>query len=288
MTEAPKPTSEPAAPAVDPAKPPVKEEEKAKLQEDMRKLIEQNTEYENKLKSEIAKELPITSKTAFDTLLVEYVGNKYYKSLESLSKTYKMIRRARRDGNCFYRSYLIQLLEFLSPHHKSTASLAAATKIEEKLTKSKDFLLAAGYETLVFEDSYDLLMREIEKIKKAPLDKFEPLLLEVVSNPDTSNYLLFYLRMLTSAYIKMNAEFFAGFVTADTVEEYCRAEVEHFDHDCDHIQILALTSYMEAGVTIYVPREDGKMETMKFPEGAKEYPVAMLYLPGHYDPIYPE
>ncbi len=259
------------------------EEEKKKMQEDMRKLIEQNNEYENQIKSEIAKGKPMSSKSTFEPLLAEYANNKYFKALLVLTKSFTFIRHARRDGNCFYRSYLIQLLEFLNPQK---AAVAGPT-IEEKLRRTKDFLLTAGYDALVFDDSYDLMLREIDRLKKCEPGKFEETLIEVVSHPDTSNYLLLFLRLITSAYIKVHSEDFAGFVTEGSIEEYCRAEVEHFDHDCDHLQILALTSYVGAGIKVYVPREDGTIETMIFPESAKDYPISMLYLPGHYDPIYP-
>jgi len=208
------------------------EEKKAKEQAELHKLIEQNTEFENQIKSEISKEQPITKKTPFDAILAEYTKNKFYPALETLSKSFKIVRRARRDGNCFYRSYLIQLLEFLSPYSKKMAVSPEAAKIEEKLKKSKEFLQSAGYDTIVFEDSYDLLMKEIEKLKKIIPEKFEETLINIVSNKDTSNYLLFYLRMLTGAYIKKNAEFFINFITAPTIEDYCNMEVEHFDSDC--------------------------------------------------------
>ena len=260
-----------------------KEEEKGKLQEDMRKLIEQNTEFEQELKKDIAKGPPISAKATFAPLLAEYGKNKYFAALESLSKSFTYIRRARRDGNCFYRSYLIQMLEFMNPH-KGTAGGAL---IEEKLKNSKDLLLAAAYDSLVFEDSYDLLMNELEKLKKSTPENFESILVEIISNPDTSNYLLLYVRLITAAYIRTHPEVFLGFVAGNSIDEYCRMEIEHFDYDCDHVQILALTSYMEVGVTIYAAREEGKIEIMKFPDSAKDYPISMLLLPGHYDPIYP-
>ena len=250
--------------------------------EDLQKLIMENTEYENELKNEIIKGAPISAKVPFDTLISQYAGNKFFKGLQNIGKTHKFLRHSRRDGNCFYRSYLIQLFEFLSPKYKGPE----AEKIETKLRDSKAHLLLAKYDEIAFEDSYDLLIREIDRVKKLEPEKFEEGLIDIVSNVETSNYLLFFVRMITAAYIKNNSEFFMNFIIDETVEEYCQSQVEHFDHDCDHIQILALTSYMESGVIIHTPREEGQVETMKFPEDAKEFPVSMLYLPGHYDPLY--
>eukprot|EP00826_Nyctotherus_ovalis_P010693 TRINITY_DN12808_c0_g1_i12.p1 TRINITY_DN12808_c0_g1~~TRINITY_DN12808_c0_g1_i12.p1 ORF type:complete len:277 (+),score=98.34 TRINITY_DN12808_c0_g1_i12:153-983(+) len=259
-----------------------KVKDEGKIQEDIQELIEKNTEYENALKNEIIKEIPISRKEPFKGLVIQYEGNKYYEGLKKINASFNFIRHSRRDGNCFYRSYLIQLFEFLNPKNAGPESL----KVEKKLTESKDFLLSAKYEELAIEDSYLALTQAIDQLKKLTPDKFEDGLIDLVSNAATSNYLLFFLRLITSAYIKKNAELFMNFIVDDTVDGYCQREVEHFDHDCDHIQILALTSYMEAGVIVHTPREDGTVETMKFPDEAKEYPVSMLYLPGHYDPIY--
>lgn len=264
------------------AGPESKEENKKKTQEELQELIVKNTEYENALKDEIIKGVPITHKEPFDTLLAQYAGNKFHEGLLKINENFKLIRHSRRDGNCFYRSYLIQLLEFLN----SKCETPESKNIEKKLRDSKDYLLAAKYEELAIEDSYGALIDGIDKLKKLMPDKFEEGLVDIVSNATTSNYLLFFLRLVTAAYIKTNSEIFTNFIVDDTVEGYCLREVEHFDHDCDHIQILALTSYMEAGVIVYTPREDGSIEVMKFPDMAKEYPVSMLYLPGHYDPLY--
>lgn len=54
-----------------------------------------------------------------ELVLNEYIDTKFEDSFRSLIKSkqlggrgYAHIRRLRRDGNCFYRSYLYQLFEF--------------------------------------------------------------------------------------------------------------------------------------------------------------------------------
>jgi len=258
------------------------EEAKKKTQEEIQELILKNTEYENALKDEIIKGVPITPKEPFSLMIDQYIGNKFHVGLVKLGETFKLIRHSRRDGNCFYRSYLIQLFEFLNSQCASPES----AKVEKKLKDSKEYLINAKYEELAIDDPYTALTEAIEKLKKLTPEKFEEGLIDLVSNKDTSNYILFYLRLLTAAYIKTNSSVFENFIVDETVYEYCQREVEHFDHDCDHIQITALASYMELGITLYTPMETGVVETLQFPNEAKEYPVSMLYLPGHYDPIY--
>lgn len=77
---------------------------------------------------------------------------------------YTRIRRLRRDGNCFYRSFLFQLFEYYANHLAPNSPDKAATKVQyEKFiaiieASKKDLVDNAGYDEIVIEDFYDVFL----------------------------------------------------------------------------------------------------------------------------------
>jgi len=75
--------------------------------------------FQNDIKKEIESEMPfMTELLSINVIAAEYEGSKFEQSFRALSKPkeeggrgYTQIRRLRRDGNCFYRSFLFQLFE---------------------------------------------------------------------------------------------------------------------------------------------------------------------------------
>jgi len=52
-----------------------------------------------------------------------------------------------------------------------------------------------------------------------------------------SNYLVLYMRFLTSGYIKTNAFLYENFIDQGlSVAEFCQFEVEPIDKECDQVQ----------------------------------------------------
>ena len=70
-------------------------------------------DYENNLRKEIELTTPLISdELPISNLTEEYKSNKeYLQSIENISKKYKTYRKVRRDGNCFYRSFIYRLFE---------------------------------------------------------------------------------------------------------------------------------------------------------------------------------
>jgi len=99
-----------------------------------------------------------------------------------------------------------------------------------------------------------------------------------------ADYLVVFLRILTSAELRKNAEFYSNFIEEKTLEEFCQLEVEPMYKESDHIHIIAITAALGFCVrVIYMDRGTGG--THDFPEGSS--PTAhLLYRPGHYDIIY--
>lgn len=112
-------------------------------------------------------------------------------------------------------------------------------------------------------------------------------LYNLYEEPGVSDYLVVFLRILTSAELRRNAEFYQNFIEGgQTVHEFCQLEVEPMYKESDHIHIIALTTALGMfGVrVVYMDRGIGAKH--EFPEGSNPN-IHILYRPGHYDIIYP-
>ncbi len=104
-------------------------------------------------------------------------------------------------------------------------------------------------------------------------------------NKERCNYLIYFIRMFTAAYIKENRFLYEAFIDED-LDSFCQREIESVDVECDHIQMTAITNAFEYGVVVE-SIQDKKLETLKFPEESKNsYFVQVLFRPGHYDILY--
>lgn len=108
----------------------------------------------------------------------------------------------------------------------------------------------------------------------------------------TSQYLLCFARMITSASLQDNPDKFLAFVMAthpemQTTKQFCNKEVEVMGVDADQLQITALTDALQIGVRIeYLDGSGDTLSHIDFPEGA-EPSLFLLYRPGHFDILEP-
>ncbi len=120
-----------------------------------RPKYEEIIKYENSLREEMEKNTPLVSDLLeIELLKSEYKESIYEKSIEEFSKKIHRWRTVRRDGNCFYRSFLFRLFEeFIQKRdpvlHKNLTKL-----VEE----SKDLCNDNGYSWLVLEDFYNVII----------------------------------------------------------------------------------------------------------------------------------
>ena len=120
-------------------------------------------------------------------------------------------------------------------------------------------------------------------------EKCEEHLVKLFCDKDYSSYLIMYARFLTSLYLKQNAILFEGFFEGPDLATFCTREVETFDNEADQLHIIGVTNYLGIRVEINSVRPTGKIDVMTIPEdGAKESFLAhLLFVPGHYDALYP-
>ncbi|TFK17536.1 cysteine proteinase [Coprinopsis marcescibilis] len=206
---------------------------------------------------------------------------------------YTRIRRARGDGDCFYRSLAFRYVEKLleSPQEDKDITVASSLSI---LSSTRDHILQAGTDAFILEEPYETITSIIQNIttpngKGLVLDA-DRLLARFQDNGEDEEaapaYITYYLRMITSAHIKNNSEQYEPFfydVERDeqlTVEDFCSRHVDPVGVEADHVQMQALCKELQ--INLEVAYLDGhSSDSVNFhhfnegPEG--EEPITLLY-----------
>nr|KAF6279499.1 OTU deubiquitinase, ubiquitin aldehyde binding 1 [Pipistrellus kuhlii] len=151
---------------------------------------------QDRIQQEIAVQNPLVSeRLELSVLYKEYAedDNIYQQKIKDLHKKYSYIRKTRPDGNCFYRAFGFSHLEALLDDSKELQRFKAVS------AKSKEDLVAQGFTEFTIEDFHNTFMDLIEQVEKhtSVAD-----LLASFNDQSTSDYLVVYLRLLTSGYLQ--------------------------------------------------------------------------------------
>ncbi|XP_059055542.1 ubiquitin thioesterase otubain-like [Achroia grisella] len=212
----------------------------------------------------------------------------YLLKVKDLASKYKNIRRTRPDGNCFFRAFSYAYLEHL------LADKTEYEKFYEIAKNSKEILVALGFSQFTVEDFYETFMEVVQRVGEYAggsadsLDEIRAELHEKFNRQGHSDYIVVYLRLVTSGQLQTQHDFYQNFIEGPrTVTEFCRQEVEPMYKESDHIHIIALSNALNVGVRVkYMDRGVGsQVIAHDFPEGSKPL-VHLLYRPGHYDILY--
>ena len=261
-----------------------KEEEKKDNKKSENDLI---LDYENTLRKEIELTTPLISdELPISKLTEEYKSNEeYLKSIENISKKYKTYRKVRRDGNCFYRSFIYRLFEQACIRNDKVLF----EKIKQKIIESKNLTEKNGYEWAVVQDFYEIFLKEFTECFNSLSEGIIPreYLDKLFSDNEKGNYMIYFIRFCLAAYLKENKENYKSYIEID-FDEWVRKEVEAIDHVADQIQIMACVNYFDVGVKIEYLNKF-KNEVVKLPENKpdNEFFIYLLFSPGHYDILYP-
>ncbi len=261
-----------------------KEEEKKDNKKSENDLI---LDYENTLRKEIELTTPLISdELPISKLTEEYKSNEeYLKSIENISKKYKTYRKVRRDGNCFYRSFIYRLFEQACIRNDKVLF----EKIKQKIIESKKLTEKNGYEWTVVQDFYEIFLKEFTECFNSLSNGIIPreYLDKLFSDNEKGNYMIYFIRFCLAAYLKENKENYKSYIEID-FDEWVRKEVEAIDHVADQIQIMACVNYFDVGVKIEYLNKF-KNEVVKLPENKpdNEFFIYLLFSPGHYDILYP-
>ncbi|XP_015424470.1 PREDICTED: ubiquitin thioesterase OTUB1 [Myotis davidii] len=239
---------------------------------------------QDRIQQEIAVQNPLVSeRLELSVLYKEYAedDNIYQQKIKDLHKKYSYIRKTRPDGNCFYRAFGFSHLEALLDDSKELQRFKAVS------AKSKEDLVSQGFTEFTIEDFHNTFMDLIEQVEKQTSVAD---LLASFNDQSTSDYLVVYLRLLTSGYLQRESKFFEHFIEGGrTVKEFCQQEVEPMCKESDHIHNVALAQALNVSIQVeYMDRGEGTTTNPHiFPEGS-EPKVYLLYRPGHYDILYKE
>ncbi|RIA84769.1 peptidase C65 Otubain-domain-containing protein [Glomus cerebriforme] len=254
---------------------------------------QQNWEFEQSIKKEEAGKTPLVCLTEdISKLYQEYEqGSEIYRQkIMKLAEKHSKIRRCRGDGNCFYRAFGFAWFERLMESRDKSLRQSALNA----LTATNSLLNSAGYQSLVYEDAHDIVEKQMKAVANGEHD--EDMLLTIFQTDEISNYIVYYLRLITAAYLKLHHEEYEPFLEFEIgMDQFCTNFVEVMDQEADHIHVIALTKALRVPVEIAYMSGSDAMEQVNFhefypDEEAKETvtlkPLVLLYRPGHYDILY--
>ncbi|KAA0723171.1 Ubiquitin thioesterase OTUB1 [Triplophysa tibetana] len=237
---------------------------------------------QDRIQHEIATTNPLVSgRQDLSVLKGEYAAEDtiYQLKIKDLHKTYSHIRKTRPDGNCFYRAFGFAHLESLLEDSKELQ------RFKDVAAKSKLDLVNQGFTEFTIEDFHNTFMDLIDLCEK---QQSLGELLSSFNDQSVSDYIVVYLRLLTSGYLQREHGFFQHFIEGGRcVKEFCQQEVEPMSKESDHIHIIALAKALNVPILVeYMDRgEGGTVNHHIFPEG-REPRIFLLYRPGHYDILY--
>ena len=258
-----------------------------KEKEEIRLNYEMSIEYENTIRQQIELTSPLISEELpINILLNDYKSNlEYSNSIKEITNKYKHIRKVRRDGNCFYRSFIYRIFEYICM--KNNKNLYE--HIVKKITESKDLIIRNGYDWTFIEDFYNHFYLEFYHCFNSLETKgvtVRDYLDNLFKDKEKGNYLIYFIRFCIAAFLKENSYLYEVYVDGP-FGNWVSAEVEAIDHEADQIQIMACVNYFDIGVRIEYLNPN-KNEVMKFPEDKPDDQifVTVLFTPGHYDLLY--
>ncbi|PWN26317.1 cysteine proteinase [Jaminaea rosea] len=217
----------------------------------------------------------IGSLEPIDVLEKEYAGGQGVDGFVAKAKWlrdvggFSGLRRTRGDGDCFYRSFAFAFIQRLLHFNDRPMHHFIMKHIED----TKSLLKQAGFDETVYLDFYgpfhDLLVRmhttdpHVSELNDADLQR-------AFNDPETSNSIVVYLRLLTSAFLKLNEDDFLPFLF--TLEDdsaavfegkppnmatFCANHVEAIGKEADHVQIAALSRCLKVSLDVAYLSQNG-------------------------------
>ena len=167
------------------------------------KNYELSIEYENSLRQEIELSTPLISEELpISILLDDYKSNNEYStSIKQITDKYKYIRKVRRDGNCFYRSFIYRIFEYICI--KNNKNLYE--HIKKKISEAKEIIKRNGYDWTFIEDFHNIFYTEFYHCFNSLQTKgvsVRDYLDNLFSDKEKGNYLIYFIRFCIAAFLK--------------------------------------------------------------------------------------
>ncbi|KAG1803168.1 peptidase C65 Otubain-domain-containing protein [Suillus subaureus] len=233
----------------------------------------------------------ISSPTTMYELREEYTGApSFVAQIDSLmDQGYTKIIRTKGDGNCFYRAlayaYLSSLIDSPNLVYSAKSVIESGSRMMEKNFMDADII------STFCEPLMDLVDAVGNPDPKRVLTHDH--LLSAFLEDETSNCIVTYLRLLTTAQIQSASDDYAGFLFDDSGEsleptEFCRQYVDPLGKEADHVQVAALCRALKLHIRIayldgHSPDGQAHFQDIIPPDDGKNKPLILIYRPGHYD-----
>jgi len=168
-----------------------------------------------------------------------------------------------------------------------------AKRFRKCMEEAKEDMVRLGFPVFTMEDFYDNFVEQIDNLHNLPEDgdkskKLEELI-DTFNDEGISNYLVAFMRLLTSKQMKKEADIYINYIDEQVdVAEFCALEVEPMFKESDFVHIHALSKAMNVIVRIvYLDRSvKDDISVHDFPEESSSPVIHLLYRPGHYDLLY--
>ncbi|KAI0487529.1 peptidase C65 Otubain-domain-containing protein [Xylaria cf. heliscus] len=221
----------------------------------------------------------------------------YVAKTMALPQTYSHYRPMQGDGNCGWRAIAFSYFETLvkcgninlvqSELHRMTG----LNKYVEEFTGGDPTILELMMEAtlLLFND----IIADMSE-RNDPM----PNLFAKFNDPQTSNCLVYHLRLLASARLKANSAQYEPYLD-DTIQNYIDKTVMPVNREIDHICVVAVHDILLRPTNMvldiaYLDRSEGtEVNVHRFPEEANGQDpstlgpiIYLLYRPDHYDILY--
>jgi ubiquitin thioesterase protein OTUB1 len=172
--------------------------------------------------------------------------------------------------------------------------------LQDEITRMRNltnYVVESGYELWIFEDMRDECLETLQActtLLDLPASQAEAELLRMFNKQDTSDAIVYWLRLLTCAHFREHAARFEPYVPELAgVDAYCKENLEPPYTEIEHLGLTALMEVLldpiGVGVQInYLDRTPGpEMNHYNLaPKSTARSTIQLLYRPGHYDLLY--
>lgn len=227
-----------------------------------------------------------------------------------LATQYKSYRAVRGDGNCYYRAFLFALVEQVC---KKSTTADELKRISEYVGRSIEDVIKCGYDRFTIDMFHEEMVELLSAVAKEKEQQENTTASSISStmygrlNEEnaTSDYCVWYLRVITSSYLKSDPGRFVHFLEDPSyidIATYCDKEIDPMGKECSMVGVLALAEAFRINVDIeYMDGRplDGTSNTKKLVKHSfggnhdgkpcddnSTLRITLLYRPGHYDILY--
>ncbi|KAJ6133335.1 Ovarian tumor otubain [Penicillium samsonianum] len=209
----------------------------------------------------------------------------------ALSITHPECRIMKGDGNCGWRAVAFGYFETLFALRDTLRIEAEIRRMKSLTTLLERVGLSDSIYEIFVDATEDVLNRTHAAIQSGAQD--ESFLVEAFNEGYCSDAIITHFRILTSAWMKLNANRYQAFLPMP-LNQYCSSRIDPVKTEIDEVGLQALIDGVIEGSgfgveILYLDRSEGDVVTphqlsSNSPSGAT---IRLLYRPGHYDLLYP-